>query len=76
MENIYQLTGERIVSPYEFKVIGNQEQIQNVLNFPQDGFIEDYKSNGYTIEMYLQNDIKIPAYNQELELKYIKQEGK
>ncbi len=70
------VNGERITSPYEVKAIGNQEKLQEVLNFPNGGFIQDYKSNGYTIEMSLQSDIRIPAYNQQLGLKYIKEEEK
>lgn len=67
------VNGERIVSPYEIKAIGNQEQLEEVLNFPNEGFIPYYKNKGYAIEMSLQSNIRIEAYNQEIVLKYIKE---
>lgn len=67
------VNGERIVSPYEVKAIGNQEQFDKILNFPESGFIGDYKNKGYTIELNMQSGIRIPAYNQPIELKYIKE---
>ena len=67
------VNGERIVSPYEVKAIGNQEQFDKILNFPESGFIDDYRNKGYTIELNKQSGIKIPAYNQPIELKYIKE---
>lgn len=67
------VNGERIVSPYEVKAIGNQEQFDKILNFPESGFIDDYRNKGYTIELNKQSGIKIPAYNQSIELKYIKE---
>lgn len=67
------VNGERIVSPYEIKAIGNQEQLEEVLNFPNEGFIPYYQNKGYAIEMSLQSNIKIEAYNQEIVLKYIKE---
>lgn len=68
------VNGERIVSPYEIKAIGNQQEFDKILNFPKSGFIDDYKANGYQIEFKLQSGIRIPAYNQQLELKYIKED--
>lgn len=67
------VNGERIVSPYEIKAIGNQEQLEEVLNFPNEGFIPYYQNKGYAIEMSLQSNIKIEAYNQEIVLKYIEE---
>lgn len=68
------VNGERIVSPYEIKAIGNSQQLEKILNFPDDGFIPDYKNRGYSIEMSVQSNIKIPAYNQEIVLKFIKED--
>lgn len=67
------VNGERIVSPYEVKAIGNQHEFDKILNFPDSGFIDDYKNKGYTIEINMQSGIKIPAYTQPIELKYIKE---
>lgn len=68
------VNGERISSPYEIRAIGNQQKFDEILNFPNDGFIQDYRNKGYKIEMILQENVKIPAYNQQIELKYIKEE--
>ena len=67
------VNGERIVTPYEVKAIGNQKEFDKILNFPNSGFIDDYKSKGYTIDFNMQSGIKIPAYTQPIELKYIKE---
>lgn len=67
------VNGERISSPYEVRVIGEQETIQEILNFPEDGFIQNYKNEGYTIEMNVQDNVQIPAYTKQFELKYIKE---
>ena len=66
--------GERIISPYEVRAIGNQDKLNEVLNFKDEGFIPYYKNKGYSIEMSLQSNISIPAYNQQIVLKYIKEE--
>lgn len=68
------VNGERIVSPYEIRVIGNQDKLNETLNFENEGFIPYYKNKGYTIEMNTQSNISIPAYNQQIILKYIKEE--
>ena len=67
------VNGERVVSPYEVKAIGDKQRFDEILNFPNSGFIDDYKNKGYTIEINMQSGVKIPAYNQEIELKYIKE---
>ena len=68
------VNGERIISPYEVRAIGNQDKLNEVLNFKDEGFIPYYKNKGYSIEMSLQSNISIPAYNQQIVLKYIKEE--
>lgn len=68
------VNGERVVSPYEVKAIGNKDEIEKIINFPNEGFFQYYKNKGYTIEMNYQDDIKINAYNKEITLKYIKEE--
>ena len=68
------INGERVSGPYEVKAIGNQNKMQEVLNFENDGYIEEHKSKGYNIEMSLQSNIRIEATKQEMTLKYIKGE--
>lgn len=67
------VNGERIQSPYEVRAIGNQNKLNETLNFPDDGYIDDYKSRGYSIEMNMESNIQIPAYNQNIQLKYLKE---
>lgn len=67
------VNGERVTGPYQVKAIGNKSRLNDVLNFPEDGFIEDYKIQGYTIEMKMQDNIIIPAYNKKIEFKYLKE---
>lgn len=65
------VNGERVVSPYEVKTIGNLDKLKEVLQFPNDGFIDVYKADGYSVEMTESSNIRIEAYNQEINLKYI-----
>ncbi len=69
------VNGERIVSPYEVKAIGSKEQLDNILNFKNEGFVPYYKTNGYTLDISFQSNVRIPAYNKEIVLKYVKEEG-
>lgn len=68
------VNGERIVSPYEVKAIGNRDELDKILNFKYEGFVPYYKSKGYTIDISFQSNIRIPAYDKEITLKYIKEE--
>lgn len=68
------INGDRVNSPYEVKAIGSVQELEKILNFPKDGFIEDYKSKGYNIEMTSSSNISIPAYDKNIQLKYIKED--
>lgn len=67
------INGERISGPYEVKAIGNKDRLLEILNFPVDGYIDNCKNQGYTISINAQDNIQIPAYSQEIVLKYIKE---
>ena len=67
------INGERIVSPYIVKAIGNKEEFDKILNFKDSGFIPYYKNKGYSIDIDFQKDISIKAYNREITLKYLKE---
>lgn len=67
------VNGERVVSPYEIKAIGNQDEFDKIINFPKEGFVPYYKNKGYSIEINYQSNIKINAYDKEISLKYIKE---
>lgn len=66
------VNGERIVSPYEIKVIGSKDELDKILNFPESGFIPYYKNKGYSVEINFESNVNINAYNKQITLKYVK----
>ncbi|MBR2240170.1 MAG: DUF881 domain-containing protein [Clostridia bacterium] len=66
------VNGERIVNPYEIRAIGNKDEFDKILNFPNDGFIPYYTNKGYSIEVKFESNININAYNKNITLKYMK----
>ena len=67
------VNGQKISAPYVIKVIGNKDKLNDALNFPNEGLLDSYKNKDYTIEMSIQDNIQIPAYNQEINLKYVEE---
>lgn len=67
------VNGERVASPYVVKAIGNRNDFNTILNFPNEGYVPSYQKGGYKIDMVLKNDIKIEAYNKEITLKYMQE---
>lgn len=67
------INSERIVGPYEVKAIGNKDEFEKIINFPNEGFLPYYRANGFTIEMSYQDEIKISSYNKDISLKYVKE---
>lgn len=67
------VNGERVVGPYEIKAIGNKDEFEKIINFPNEGFVPYYRAKGYTIEMSYQDDIKINSFNKQISLKFIKE---
>ena len=67
------INGQKISAPYEVKAIGNKDKLNEALTFPNEGLIDYYKNKDYTMEMSIQDNIHIPAYNQEINLKYIEE---
>lgn len=68
------INGNRVSSTYEVKAIGNQTYLSSTLNLKNDGYIDRYNNSGKTVSLMLDQNINIPAYGQEYELKYIKGE--
>ena len=64
---------QRIVSPYVVKVIGDQTYLTSTLSLKNSGFIDIQNSNGKKVTMEQQRNIKISAYSDTLEPKYIKE---
>ena len=67
---------QRIVSPYVVKVIGDQTYLTSTLSLKNSGFIDVQNSNGKKVTMEQQRNIKISAYSDDLEPKYIKEVSK
>jgi len=66
----------RAVSPYVVKAIGNQTYLSSTLSLKNVGFVDKYMNMGYTIKLEKQKQVKIPKYNGEIKLKYVKEEAK
>lgn len=66
----------RVVSPYVVKAIGNQTYLSSTLSLKNVGFVDKYMNMGYTIKLEKQKQVKIPKYNGEINLKYVKEEAK
>lgn len=67
------VNGERIASPYVINVIGDQEKLNEALNFKNSGLVDYYRNSDYTIEAKLEDEVHVPAYNKQIELKYMKE---
>lgn len=67
---------ERVTSPYTVKAIGNQKYLSSALSLKNSGYIDKYTSLGKTINMSLERNIKILAYNNSnklMEFRYAKE---
>lgn len=66
------VNSQKVVSPYEISVIGEQTYLESALNIKNAGFVDKYSKIGYTINIEKVDNITIPKYNGEMTLKYIK----
>lgn len=64
---------QRITSPYVIKAIGSQTQLINTLSIKETGFIDYRTSQGKTVKLEKQRNIKIPKYTGEIEVRYMKE---
>lgn len=67
---------ERVASPYTVKAVGNQKYLSSALSLKNSGYIDKYTSLGKTINMSLEKNIKILAYNSGnnlMEFRYAKE---
>lgn len=63
--------GKRITSTYTIKAIGDVTYLQSALSIKK-GFLDNYKTNGYTISMTTDNNVVINKYDGEMTLDYVK----
>ncbi len=69
--NFILINGQRTKAPYTIKAIGNQAYLESALSV-KDGYIDKYRSRGYSVEISKEKEIVIKKYEGEMTLKYIK----
>lgn len=62
---------KRVTSPYVIKAIGDVTYLQSALSIKK-GYLDEHKTNGYTISIKSDEKITINKYDGELKLDYIK----
>lgn len=64
------INGQRILSPYVIKAIGNSSYLESAL-IGNGGHVEDMRKLGQDISIEKPNKVKILKYNDEIKTKYI-----
>ena len=67
------VNGERIVSPYQIKAIGNPTYLESGLSKKQYGYIDTKLQEGKDIVLKRENNILINKYNGDLNMEYVKE---
>ena len=62
---------KRVTSPYIIKAIGDVTYLQSALSIKK-GYLDEHKTNGYTISIKSDEKITINKYDGELKSDYIK----
>ena len=70
--NFIKVNGQRIISPYVIKAIGNGSYLESAL-FGNGGYAEELKALGVEINLTKENKINISKYDGELSTKYIEE---
>lgn len=70
-QSIIHVNGQRILSPYEIKAIGDPANLESTL-LGNGGYIEELKKYGFDTNIQRQNKIEIAKYNKEIGYRYIK----
>lgn len=65
------INGERIVSPYEVKAIGNPTYLESGLSKKQYGYIDTKLEEGKDVVLKRQDEILIKAYTGDLNMEYV-----
>ena len=68
------VNGERIVSPYVVKAIGDPTYLESGLSKKQYGYIDQKVLEGKDVKLERQENIYIYKYGEELKFEYIKEE--
>ncbi len=65
------INGKRLTSPYTLKAIGDSTYLQSALSIKK-GYLDEYKTEGYTISTVTDNNVYINKYEGEMTLNYVK----
>lgn len=71
VDNFIVVNEQRIVSPFVIKAIGDITYLQSALSI-KNGYIDKYRTNGYSISMITNENIEINKYNGEIKYEYAK----
>ena len=70
VDTYIKVNGNRILSPYVIKTIGNQTYLESQL-IGNGGYVDDLKKSGYNVEIQKNDNVEILKYNGEIKTKYI-----
>lgn len=63
------INGRRVSSPFTVKAIGDKKYLESGITL-KDGYKDSLEANGKTIQYELSNDIKINAYDGNIDMQY------
>jgi len=64
------ISGQRVVSPYTIKAIGNQTYLESAL-ITKNGYVDTLKASEKSVTIEKSKNVAINKYNGEIELKYV-----
>lgn len=70
LDTYISVNGERLVSPYEVKAIGNPTYLESGLSKKQYGYIDTKLEEGKDVTLKRENNIIINKYNGDLNMEY------
>lgn len=69
-DTFVKVNGQRILSPYIIRAIGNQTYLESSL-LGNGGYVDELQKSGYNVKIEKDKKVKILKYNDEINLKYI-----
>ena len=70
VDTYIKVNGNRILSPYTIKAIGNQIYLESEL-IGNGGYVDTLRKSGHSIEIQKKDNVEILKYNGEIKTKYI-----
>lgn len=69
-QSFIKINGQRILSPYIIKAIGNQSYLESSL-ISNGGPVDEMKKIGQNVSVTKSNKVTVPKYNKEIKIKYM-----